>query len=223
MKNTIGVITIGQTPRVDLIPEIKRFFSEGTNLIEKGVLDNKSEEEIKSLAPDDGQTTLVSRLRDGSRTIISKEKILPLIQVIINELNFLKVDVIILACTGSFPNFKSHATLIYPDFLLNHAVKGLVIDGNIGVIMPLKEQEMTIINKWKEVGLHAIAAPASPYDFKELDLIEALKALDQHSIKAVILDCIGYTEKMKGIVQRNTKKPVILSRNIVFNLTSELL
>jgi protein AroM len=222
MGKTIGVITIGQTPRVDLIPEVKKFFTEETEIIERGVLDNKTKAELKELEPDTGQGTLVSRLRDGNKAIMAKEKILPIIQELIDELNFLKVDVILLACTGKFNDFQSEIPVIYPDYLLNYAVKGLIKRGEIGVIMPLVDQGDTMVEKWKEVDLHAITAVASPYDFSETELIRATEQLNQQPVKVIILDCMGYTEKMKAIVQEKTDKPVLLSRNVTFKLTAEL-
>lgn len=218
----VGVITIGQTPRVDMIPAIRPFFHTDTVFIEKGVLDHKKKSEIERLAPEAGQTVLVSRLHDGNKAVIAKEKILSIIQQLINELNQLQVDIILLACTGKFPEFTSQVTVVYPDFLLNHVVKGLFREGEIGVIIPLPEQKREIITKWADASLIAIPRFSSPYDFLESALIEATTSLEQLPIKTIILDCMGYTEEMKNIVQQHTTKTVILSRNIVYQNIAEL-
>ncbi|WP_284036531.1 AroM family protein [Neobacillus sp. 114] len=223
MGRSIGVITIGQTPRVDMIPAIKSFLPEDIVIIEKGVLDGKSEEEILTLAPEHGQTKLISRLRDGGSAVMAKEKILPVVQELIDDLNAANVSLIIIACTGKFPLFKSKVPIVYPDHLLNHVAKGLIHDGLIGVVVPLPEQADQIIYKWKDADFLAIPAASSPYSYQEETLIEAVKQLDLFPIKAIILDCMGYTEEMKKLVQEHTSKPVILSRNIIYGVTGEIL
>jgi len=223
MQQTIGIITIGQTPRTDMIPAIRTFFPKGTDIIEKGVLDDRSDEEIRELEPEPGQTTLISRLQSGASTTMAKEKILPIIQSLITELNQAKVSLIILACTGKFPLFTSRIPIIYPDFLLNHVVKGTLREGLLGVILPLPEQAESIIYKWKEVDFIAVPAACSPYSFQEENLINAVKQLDQYPVKAILLDCMGYTQEMKSLAQAHTAKPVILSRNVIYGVSGEIL
>ncbi|WP_223593875.1 AroM family protein [Neobacillus bataviensis] len=223
MQQTIGIITIGQTPRTDMIPDIRPFLPKETVIIEKGVLDGRSDEDIHELQPEPGQTTLISRLKNGESATMAKEKILPIIQSLIDELNQAKVSLIILACTGKFPLFTSGIPIVYPDFLLNHVVKGLLREGLLGVILPLPEQAESIIYKWKEAQFIAIPAASSPYAFQEEHLISAVKQLDQFPVKAILLDCMGYTQEMKSIAQAYTTKPVILSRNIIYGIAGEIL
>lgn len=222
MKPKIGVITIGQSPRTDMIPVIKHFFQEGTVFLEKGVLDDKSDEQIAALAPADDETTLISRMRDGGHAVMAKEKILPIIQELINDLHIQEVDLIILACTGKFPAFQSDIPIIYPDYLLNKVVKGIFQAGQLGVIIPLPEQKESIMEKWQTENLIAIPAACSPYTFEKEKLIEATKQLNDTNAKAIILDCMGYTNEMKQIAQAHTKKPVILARDMVYKVVAEV-
>ena len=223
MEQSIGVITIGQTPRLDMIPTFREFLPEKTTVIEKGVLDKKSQEEILALSPEPGQTVLVSRLKDGGKAVMAKEKILPMVQQLIDELNQKCVSLIVLACTGTFPVFESEVPIIYPDRLLNNVVKGVLQDGILGVVVPLPEQVFSIIHKWKEAGFHIIPAASSPYLFQEEKLIKAIQQLDQFPINAIVLDCMVYTEEMKQIAQDHTEKPVILSRNMIYSVAGEVL
>lgn len=144
MQKSIGIITMGQTPRVDMISDIERFLPPNTNIIEKGVLDGKSPYELFQLSPEKGQTTLISRLRSGGSAIMAKEKILPIIQQLIDELIEEEVSIIVIACTGKFPVFKSSIPIIFPDYLLNQIMRGLFRDGSIGVIVPL--QSLSLIH-----------------------------------------------------------------------------
>lgn len=224
MNKKIGVITIGQSPRPDLIPEIKSFFPTNVEIIQKGVLDNIDKKGLEQIKPDDGQTTLISRLKDGTSVTMAKEKIIPLLQHVIDDLNKNNVCIIIIACTGEFKSFRSKIPIIYPDYLLNHVVKGIFRDEKqIGVIIPLQEQEKSIKNKWKSMGLNAITVVSSPYLYKEESLIHAAKQLEKsNKINTIVLDCIGYTQQMKEFVMKHTSKNVILSRNIIFKTAAEL-
>ncbi|MFZ7942257.1 AroM family protein [Neobacillus sp. 19] len=223
MQKKVGIITIGQSPRTDMTPALRKLLPKDTVILEKGVLDGRSSDEIQALRPEPGQTTLISRLQNGGSAVMAKEKILPMIQTLIDELNQANVSLIILACTGKFPLFTSRIPIVYPDFLLNHVVKGLLREGLLGVILPLPEQAESIIYKWKEVDFMAIPMASSPYTFVEEQLINAVQQLDQYPVKAILLDCMGYTEEMKVIAQAHTTKPVILSRNVIYGVAGEIL
>lgn len=224
MNKQIGVITIGQAPRTDLIPEMEKFFSSDVEFIQRGVLDHFDQRTLADIQPTPGQTTLVSRLKDGTSATMAKEKILPIIQQIIDDFNRDQVTLIILACTGEFKLFQSDVPVIYPDYLLNHVAQGIFRDkGPIGVIVPLPEQYESIKKKWLSADFEALPTASSPYTFDEQSLIKAVKELDKTNINTIVLDCIGYTEKMKQIVKKHTTKNVILSRNIIFKIAGELL
>jgi protein AroM len=223
MRKQIGVITIGQAPRTDLIPDVEKFFSSEVEFIQRGVLDNFDEKRLAQVKPEPGQTTLVSRLKDGTSVTMSKEKILPVIQQIIDNFNEDQVNLIILACTGEFKIFQSDVPIIYPDYLLNHVAQGIFRNkGQIGVIVPLPEQYESIQKKWQSASFEAICVASSPYIFDEQSLIKATNKLEHTNINTIVLDCIGYTQQMKEIVKKHSSKNVILSRNIVFKNTAEL-
>lgn len=223
MIKKIGVITIGQSPRTDLIPEIENFFPPNIKFVQRGVLDKMDEHMIQQLMPEAGQTTLVSRLNNGTSATMGKEKVLPLIQEIIDSFNKENLSLIIIACTGEFELFRSRLPIVYPDFLLNHIAQGVFRDkGSIGVIVPLVEQFNSIQKKWDLAGFQAVTVASSPYKFDEHTLIKATKELNKSDIQAIVLDCIGYTDQMKQIVLSHTDKNVILSRNIVFRNVAEL-
>lgn len=223
MKKNIGVITIGQAPRTDLIPAVEGFFNEGTQFVQRGVLDHFGEKELEKVKPEPDDTVLVSRLRDGTRVTMAKEKILASIQDIIDDFNELKVDLIVLACTGEFKPFKSQVPVIYPDYLLNHVVQGVFRNKTrIGVITPLPEQAESIETKWKSAGFETLIKSCSPYDFNEKALLKVADEFKNSTIDTIVLDCIGYTEYMKQIVEEYSNKNVILSRNIVFRNIGEM-
>lgn len=73
----IGMLTIGQSPRGDIIPPFKEILGPDHEILEAGALDDVTRSEIEGLVfrPDD--YLLVSRLRDGAEVKIHKRFILP--------------------------------------------------------------------------------------------------------------------------------------------------
>lgn len=115
MKKKLGVITIGQSPRSDVVPEIIPYLGDNVEVIEAGALDGLTYEEIQEFAPREGDYILVSTLRDGRSVRFAERYILPRLQDCIDKLEAEGADIILFICTGVFPNiFKSTKPIIYP-------------------------------------------------------------------------------------------------------------
>src|SRR5215211_5590228 len=104
-KRKIGAITIGQSPRVDVVPEMLEILGSSVELIEGGALDGLSAHEVAKLAPRNGDYVLVTRLRDGSSVQIAEHHILPRMQEQVDRAVAEGADVVALLCTGEFPGF----------------------------------------------------------------------------------------------------------------------
>lgn len=217
-KKKIGVITIGQSPRIDLIPEITPYFDTNCEIIEAGALDNLTQAEIDQLFPKDDEVSYVSRLRNGSFATMSKKQIVPLIQQRIDDFEQ-TMDSIILLCTGTFNDLKCNKTLLFPDRMLSGLVSGVVTNEKIGVIIPIDEQMDSVGEKWN--GYQVEFAVANPY-VNDTDFVQAANQLKNSGAKYIIMDCMGYTQKHKEIVLSETGIPVILARSVVARVASEL-
>lgn len=217
-KKKIGVITIGQSPRIDLIPEMEAYFDANCEITEVGALDDLSQTEIDQLLPINNEVSYVSRLRNGSYAKMSKRLVAPLIQQRIDELEQ-TMDTIILLCTGTFKDLQYRKPLLFPDRVLYGIVSGVVDNEKIGVIVPMEEQMDSVGEKWEEFS--AEYAVANPY-VKDTDFIQPAQKLKNAGVKHIIMDCMGYTQKQKEIVQSVTGIPVILARSVVARVASEL-
>ena len=214
----IGMITIGQSPRNDVVTEIRDILGP-VEIVERGCLDELTKEQMESLKPKEREPFLVTLLRDGSSVRVSREKVTNLLQQRIHELER-NVDLIVLLCTGDFANLKSKKLIIEPGKLIRELVLGMVAEEKkLGVIIPSAEQIEQTKKKWGDVNL--VVAVASPYENQE-ELQEAARTLQAKNIHLTVLDCIGYTRQMKQKVKEITGKPVILSRTVVARVTREL-
>ena len=69
MKIRVGIVTIGQAPREDVVPDMAELMGPGAEILEGGALDGLTREEIERLAPEGDHEVLVTRLTDGRRGI----------------------------------------------------------------------------------------------------------------------------------------------------------
>ena len=164
MKKKIGAITIGQSPRIDVIPEMQEIFGENVMILEAGALDGLTKKDIEKFQPDENDYVLVSRLNDGSHVKFGKSHVIPRLQNCINSLEEQGAELIIVICTGYFGNLlTSKVPLIYPQKILYSLVPNFTVNGKIGVIVPEEEQIDQMGKKWEETGLKISAALGSPY------------------------------------------------------------
>lgn len=130
----VGLVTIGQSPRVDILTdwgfalkavenykpmEILKAPS-GTSIppniqfFHIGALDNMSREKLSEIQPPPGKSGPVSRLNDGTWTRIDNEKLKPLMEKCLAELERSECHTIVQLCTGDFPYLKTKCLYIRP-------------------------------------------------------------------------------------------------------------
>jgi protein AroM len=219
-SSKIGLLTIGQSPRVDIVQELREALPREIETIEVGALDGLEIADITSLSPRKGDDVLVTRLRDGSEVALAERRVIPLIQKRLIDLSR-HVTAIGLLCTGEFTSLKSDVPLIEPWRLLDGVVRGIVRHGSIGVMIPSSSQTIETKSRWGRLGFRAHIEAASPYhDMMEIE--RAASRLAERDLQLVVMDCMGYSAEMKEIVKAKTKRPVILSRSVLAKVLSEL-
>jgi protein AroM len=218
----IGAITAGQSPRIDIIPDIKAILGKDANIVERGALDGLSRETIESFKSEANDFILTSRLNDGTSVKFPESKIIPLIQRKIDELEQENVDLIMLLCTGEFPEFRSSKILLRPGIILTNFVKSVLSRGKLAYIVPLQEQVSSSKNKWTFEGVESIGFHVSPYSGAKVDFLECSKRVKAVNPDLVILDCMGFNLEMKNFFNKATGKPVVLPRTVLARTTAEL-
>lgn len=219
----IGFITIGQSPRVDVVPEMIPLLPPGCEIIEIGALDGLTEREIEQLAPQDGDYLLITRLADGRSVTVKRDAILARLQGCVDRLVARGADLVALLCTGDLPHLVSPVPLLLPQPLLYHTVAGLAAAGaKIGVMVPLLDQVEQMRRQWVELGVNPLMAPANPYG-DGADWQDAARNLAAMGADLLVLDCLGYTQRAKQAVRQASGKPVILARNLLARVLCEML
>lgn len=219
----VGFITIGQSPRTDVMADIAPLLTD-IEILEAGALDNVTD--LAALAPTAGreENVLVSRLRDGSQIILGERKIVPLVQERVKALIQQGIRLVVLLCTGDFPElrqFQQIVPVLFPDRLLYHFVRSVLPrEAKLGVLVPLPEQIEWSVERWRTVAEDVRAVSLSPYTAFETGLHQAGQLPDRHLI---VMDCMGYTQKHKEAVRQVSGCPVILPRTLVARAVQELM
>jgi len=216
----LGILTIGQSPREDVTPQFREILGNKVDIIERGALDSLNEADLSDINPKQGEVTYISKLRNGGSVKISKEKLIPLLQ---NELELLQDEayVIVMLCTGDFPQLSSEKLILFPDKILTHLTKATFKKGRLGLIIPLEEQKESLLKKWKSLGMPIEVQAASPY--ADSAFKAAGEKLKKQGVTLIIMDCMGYNKKHKVVVTESTNLPVVLSQSIVASVAKEYL
>lgn len=216
----VGVLTIGQSPRTDVTPSIQKILGNTVEIKERGGLDRLTEESLAQISPDATTKTIyISRLRNGESVKIAKNKLLPLLQEELSEMEQ-EVDVVIMLCTGDFPTLTTTKPIIFPDKVLCRTVQAILpVSGKLGLIIPLEEQRGSLVEKWQELSMEIEVEVADPYS--ESDFKGAAASLKEKGADLVILDCMGYNEFHKREVKEAFGGPVILPRTLVARIAAE--
>ena len=223
-ERVLGTLTIGQAPRPDVVPIIDRYVSAAVRRIHRGVLDGLSHAEIAArYKPKGGEPELVTRLKDGTETVLSRARMKDGVQQALAALEAEGCDAILLLCTGTFDGLHcKKAWLVEPDHIIPGVVAGLVEKRQLGVIVPIASQIGSERGKWQPLHRPPVFAAASPYAGNDDALLDAGKQLKAQGADAILLDCIGFTERHREALLP-LGLPVILSNAVAAKALSELL
>lgn len=225
MKPKLGAVTIGQSPREDVIPEMSALLP-GVELHEAGALDGVDQDTLAALAANPRGGQLVTRLRDGTEIRAGEDDLLPRLSDRVAELARLGAPILVL-CTGSFPGLTARVPLLFPDRVLAALTEAVAPPGRLAVITPGEGQLAWQARRWTGLGgawTDVEVRAASPYRPDWSDALDA--ALDELAATApamAVLDCIGYTEAMRSRAVRRLGVPVLLARSVLARAAAELL
>ncbi|MCM3591960.1 AroM family protein [Brevibacillus borstelensis] len=219
----LGLVTIGQAPRMDVGPIFQKYVGGRAEIMQAGVLDGMTKAEAEAaFSPEKGDYVLTSKLVTGESVVMSREKIAPVLQRKLHELEEAGCNPIVVLCTGTFEGLAANnALLIEPDVILRSMLSAMLKNKRLGVIVPLLEQQDALEDEWGSL-VDAVYAAASPYAEGETELIRAAKELADQNVDAILMDCMGYVEASKAVVEAYANLPVILSNALLAKIVSEL-
>src|SRR5438094_10079741 len=223
LGSVVGLVTIGQSPRGDVVPEMAALIGPGVDVREAGALDGLTRGEIDKLAPTGSDEILVTRLQDGSAVFVGEEKIVGLVEQRIAALERGGATLTALLCTGAFPRLHATRPLIQPHPVLLGTLRGLSWPGRLGVLTPSVPHVPQTEARWRRDGFDPVVAPLSPYEHEDAAaLARVAAALRQAEAGLVVLDCMGFNRKTRDELRALTGAPVLLANLLVARVVAEL-
>lgn len=218
----VGIVTIGQAPRDDIVGLFAAQVPTGTKIILRGVLDGLTDAEVDALPPDSGADTLYTRLRGGRDVRISKQSVIDRSPAVLAKLRADGCDAIVYACTGEFPSMKGEENVLFPSRVLAGLSEGLLPRGRLGLLVPFAEQGEKLARKWARPGVVVMVEAVVPSAGPE-EVATAARRLGGHRPDLVALDCMSYTPATKIIVKGEVKVPTLLAITVTGRVLREIL
>ena len=216
-QRRVAFVTIGQSPRDDMLPEMLAVIGPGVVPVEVGVLDGLAPDATARLAPGPDDRLLVSRLRDGGEARLGARWVRQRLQEILDRLDAAGVDLIVLLCTGHFEGLRARTLLVEAQRVTDQAVAAFAEDGRtVGVLVPEARQ----VGEFHARGAGGVVlAHASPYAGADR-FVEAAQELAKADV--IVMHCMGYSEAMRRRVAEAAGRPVLLARRLVASMVAQL-
>jgi protein AroM len=222
LRPVVGLVTIGQSPRPDVVPDMAEIIGPGVEIREAGALDGLTRVEIDALKPTGDDEILVTRLQDGSAVFLGKEKIVGLVERRIAGLERGGARFTALLCTGAFPRLRAGRTLIQPHPVLLGTLRGLSWPGRLGILTPSVPHVPQTEARWQRDGFDPVVAPLSPYEEEDpAALRRAAEAMRAGAAGLVVMDCMGFRRKTRDELRGLTGVPVLLANLLVARVITE--
>jgi protein AroM len=219
MLSRITFLTIGQTPRRDIVPEVVGALPRSVDVREMGALDGLDGDQVAELVPGPEDHALATLMRDGSQVTIGKRWVTGRIQEMLDAASRGPDEATVLLCTGEFPGVSRRRLFFDAQHLVDHGVAALSAGAStFGVVVPLARQEGEIHVK-PAPGQTLMTAHASPYADDDFAAVgQSLSACD-----LIVMHCMGYTEAQREALARGSGRPVLLARRLVSSALAQLL
>ncbi|HLA16926.1 MAG TPA: AroM family protein [Candidatus Limnocylindrales bacterium] len=201
---TIGAISIGQSPRPDLLAPLRgRLPADRVTIVEIGALDGLSVD--GRAVPAAAGYPLTTRLRDGSAVTVDEAFLEPLVQAAVDEVERRGCVVSILLCAGGFAGVHGTRPIVRPFEIAVATLHSLGIEW-IAVVVPIEAQVEPSRRKWSTTGLSAVIRSARLHD------APAAIARDvETGVEAVVLDYVGHpadaVRRLRGLLDRPVIDP----------------
>jgi protein AroM len=221
----VGLVTIGQSPRTDVAPDIARALPPGTRVIERGALDRIGPAGLAGLAPASGEDLLVTRLRDGTEVTLAEARLGPLLQDAVDDVTGQGAVIVAALCTGSLAGIRCPRPLLMPGPLVRNLVAAVAPGSRLarlGVVVPAPDQAGPASDDWSATAGEILTLAASPYG-PPAALAQAAATLAAWRPDLVVLDCLGFDGPMKQMVARAVGVPVVLPRTVLAGALAALL
>lgn len=218
----IAFVTIGQTPRSDIVPEMMAEIAgpKGQPAYKEfGVLDDLEGPLLDAFRAREGELSFATRLASGEEIVTSKERTEERLNALLADIDRDGFDLIVLLCTGTRIEPLKNTLVVEAQRIVDSTVEALAAScRKLGVIVPLKRQVVEFSRRHVFAG-EPIVVAASPYAGTGM----AAGAAGVSGCDLIVMHCMGYTAAMLDEVRSKVDAPVLLSRRMVAGVLRQMI
>ncbi|EOF5589053.1 AroM family protein [Salmonella enterica] len=224
MSASLAILTIGVVPMSEVLPLLTEYIDE-QHITHHSLLGKMSREDVMAdYAVEPGDDPLLTLLNDNQIAHVSRQKVERDLQSVVEVLDNQGYDVIILMSTASIKSMAARNSILLEPLRIIPPLVASIVDGHqVGVIVPVAELLAAQEKKWQVLQMPPVYSLANPVHGSEQQLIDAGQALLDQGADVIMLDCLGFHQRHRDILQQALDVPVLLSNVLIARLASELL
>lgn len=224
MSTSLAILTIGVVPMSEVLPLLTEYIDE-QHITHHSLLGQMQREEVMvEYAVSPGEELLLTLLSDHRLAHVSRQKVERDLQSIVEVLDNQGFDVILLMSTAVINRLTARNSILLEPLRIIPPLVASIVDGHqVGVIVPIAELLDDQASKWQVLQTPPVYAVANPIDGSVQQLIDAGKDLLEQGADVIMLDCLGFNQRHRDLLQKSLDVPVLLSNVLIARLASELL
>ena len=211
----IGALSIGESPRPDLMEEIASVVGD-ERILQWGALDGLDAADV---ARTHYKVPLITKLR-GEPVLVERAWMARRLQELIDR-HHSQVDAFVILCAEDFSALTAPVPLFIPYVLAEAALKAMAFRGQLGVVCPVAGQVPSCRKKWEGKQWNATVEVASPYVAEQLD--EAVERLVGLGSDLILLDCTSFGRDHARRLSAIHQKSVVAVRSFAWAVLQEFL
>ncbi|HAB2289346.1 TPA_asm: AroM protein [Salmonella enterica subsp. enterica serovar Infantis] len=224
MSASLAILTIGVVPMSEVLPLLTEYIDE-QHITHHSLLGKMSREDVMAdYAVEPGDDPLLTLLNDNQIAHVSRQKVERDLQSVVEVLDNQGYDVIILMSTAAIKSMAARNSILLEPLRIIPPLVASIVDGHqVGVIVPVAELLAAQEKKRQVLQMPPVYSLANPVHGSEQQLIDAGQALLDQGADVIMLDCLGFHQRHRDILQQALDVPVLLSNVLIARLASELL
>ncbi|ENU8799989.1 AroM family protein [Salmonella enterica] len=224
MSASLAILTIGVVPMSEVLPLLTEYIDE-QHITHHSLLGKMSREDVMAdYAVEPGDDPLLTLLNDNQIAHVSRQKVERDLQSVVEVLDNQGYDVIILMSTAAIKSMAARNSILLEPLRIIPPLVASIVDGHqVGVTVPVAELLAAQEKKWQVLQMPPVYSLANPVHGSEQQLIDAGQALLDQGADVIMLDCLGFHQRHRDILQQALDVPVLLSNVLIARLASELL
>lgn len=224
MSASLAILTIGVVPMSEVLPLLTEYIDE-QHITHHSLLGKMSREDVMAdYAVEPGDDPLLTLLNDNQIAHVSRQKVERDLQSVVEVLDNQGYDVIILMSTAAIKSMAARNSILLEPLRIIPPLVASIVDGHqVGVIVPVAELLAAQEKKWQVLQMPPVYSLANPVHGSEQQLIDAGQALLDQGADVIMLDCLGFHQRHRDILQQALDVPALLSNVLIARLASELL